>query len=286
MTSRNTNESSLTAPEDRNLEQKWLPDQKTPPLTDSQAEEAMKELNITSYVEKYPKTDRTYSDPQIPLQNFALFSFMPAKGAVANANGIFGMCKIRGVFATEIEANQRAEYLIRNVDSYHQIYHCYSGRPFPVTNSSLYSSEVSEIDLKKETAEVMSQDVQDKRKKEQKEMQEIKDKEKELLTISKRNQENPTAPVDPYDTYITLRVKKAQLTWAYLEHTKKLEEVKDALIKARVEIEELDKEHSEFSEKYFEKYMEARRESGLDESREESHNNFIKYMVEDVDLGF
>jgi hypothetical protein len=284
--SRNTNESSLTTPEDRDLNNKWLPDQSTPPLTDSQTEEAMKELNITSFVDKFPKCDRTYADPQIPMQNYSLFSFIPAKGAVPNSNGVFGFGKIRGNFSTEIEANQRSEYLIKNVDSYHQIFHCYVGRPFPLTNSSNYSQEVTEIDLKKEMSQVISQDIQDKKRKEQKDIEEIKQKEQELLKMSKQNQENPDAPVDPYENYITLRVKKAQLTWAYLEHTKKLQEVKDALIKAREEISELDKEHTEYSEKYFEKYMTARRESGLDESREETHNNFIKYMVEDVDLGF
>lgn len=284
--SRNTNESSLTAPEDRDLTNKWRPDQSTPALTENQLEQAFKELNNTQFVQTYPKTDRTYADPSIPMQTYGLVSFIPAKDAKPNANGIYGFCKIRGVFGSEFEANQRAEYLIRNVDSYHQIYHCYVGRPFPITNSSQFSEKVEEIDIKKEMAQVMSQDVQDKKKKEQKDMEEIKQKEKELLKVSKQNQEQPDLPQDPYENYITLRVKKAQLTWTYQEHMKKLQEVKESIIKARQEIEELEKEHSDFSEKYFEKYMQARREAGLTESSDELHSNFIKYMVEDVDLGF
>ena len=32
--------------------------------------------------------------------------------------------------------------------------------------------------------------------------------------------------------------------------------------------------------------MDARRDAGIKETEEDSQSNFIKYMVEDVDLGF
>jgi hypothetical protein len=32
--------------------------------------------------------------------------------------------------------------------------------------------------------------------------------------------------------------------------------------------------------------MDARKEAGIKESKEESADNFMKYMVEDVELGF
>ena len=128
--SNNTLESSLSAPSDRNRETKWRPDQKSPPLTETQVDNALKTLNSSTFVEKFPKIERRYADPPVELQRYGLISFVPAKGATPNKNGIYGFAKLRGNFNTSTECNERAEYLIRNVDSYHQIYHAYVGRQF------------------------------------------------------------------------------------------------------------------------------------------------------------
>jgi hypothetical protein len=271
-------ESSLTSPEDRDLENKWKPDLSSPPLTNQEAADAMKELNITSFTDKFPKVDRTYSDPSIALQNIGLISFIPAKGATPNENGVFGFAKLRGNFATDIEANQRAEYLIRNVDSYHQIYHTYVGRPFPITVSSSYSAETSEIDIRKETTQTISSSIKNKKEEEQQQIREIKDREEKLLQESKRESS------DPYEDYITLRVKKAQLSFTYLEHIRKMDEIKDIIIKTRKEVDDLDNEFPTFKETYYQKYMSAREEAGIKESKEDSQGNFIKYLVEDAIL--
>ena len=275
-------ENSLTSPEDRIRENNWRPEQGAPDLTNEEANQAYNELNNTDFISKFPKVDRTYADPPPPLQNIGLISFTPAKGASPNKNGVYGFAKLRGNFATPIEANQRAEYLIRNVDSYHQIYHTYVGRPFPITSSSKYSQETEEIDIRKQMTESVSENIRKKKKDDYQAMKEIKDREQELLEDTKIDKED-----DPYETYITLNVKKAQLSWTYLEHQKKMEEVKNIIIKTRKEIENLDKEFPEYKDNYYEKYMDARRKAGLkDESKEDSQSNFIKFMVEDVDLGF
>ena len=278
--STNTAESSLTAPEDRDCVNKWKPDQRIPPLTNEQAEFALKDLNKTDYIEKFPKVDKTYQDPMIPMQNIGLISFVAAKGATPNEKGVFGFAKLRGNFATEMESNQRAEYLIRNVDSYHQIYHAYVGRPFPITNSSDYSAVTDEIDIRKETATAMSNAVKDKKETEQQQIKEIKEREKQLIDESKREE------VDPYDEYITLRVKKSQLMFTYLEHQKKMTEIKDIIIKTRITIAEMDETYPEYQHSFYDKYMKAREEAGIKESKEEAADNFIKYLVEDADLGF
>ena len=275
-----TKENSLTSPEDRDSENKWRPDQSSSPLTNSEAQEAISALDNKSFTDKFPRVDRTYADPAINMQNIGLISFVPAKGATPNESGIFGFAKLRGNYSTEMEASQRAEYLIRNVDSYHQIYHTYVGRPFPITASSKFSAETSEIDIRKETAKTISQNVKDKKDEEQKIIQEIKEKEERLIAESKRED------VDPYEEYITMRVKKAQLIFTYLEHQRKMEEVKNILIKTRKTVSDMDDTYPEFKNSYYKKYMDARVEAGIKETEEESQNNFIKYMVEDVDLGF
>ena len=148
-------ENSLTDPLDRDRVNKWKPES-APTLTDSETQSAFEVLNNTSFIEKFPRVDRTYADPTLPMQYIGLVSFTPAKGATPNENGVFGFAKLRGNFASEIEANQRAEHLIRNVDSYHQIYHTYVGRPFPITSSSKYSADTTEIDIRKEAAGAIS----------------------------------------------------------------------------------------------------------------------------------
>jgi hypothetical protein len=276
----NNAESSLTAPEDRDLTNKWKPDQSVPPLNNQQANIALEELNITSFVDKFPKVDRTYQDPPIPLQNIGLISFIPAKGAKPNDKGVFGFAKLRGNYASELESNQRAEYIIRNVDSYNQIFHTYVGRPFPITVSSDYSSVTEEIDIRKEATSTISNSIKDKKEIEQQQINEIKEREKMLIDESKKED------VDPYDEYITLKVKLAQISWTYLEHKKKMAELKDIVIKTRVSIDELDEAHPDYKMTYYDKYMEARTNAGIKESPEEAQDNFIKYLVQDADLGF
>ena len=40
------------------------------------------------------------------------------------------------------------------------------------------------------------------------------------------------------------------------------------------------------NESYYEKYMQARKDAGITEDIKEAQDNFIKFLVEDVDLGF
>lgn len=271
-------ENTLTAPSDRDATSKFRLDQSAPALTENQVSDAMKELNVTAFVERFPQVERRFADPQIDLQKIGLVSFVPAKGAKPNDQGIYGFAKLRGNFATEDEANAHAERLIRTVDSYHQIYHTYVGRPFPLTCSSDYSKEVNRVDLQKETSTAISNDVRTKREKEQKEIEEIKNREKELLEDVKKSEENRD------DHYTTLRVKKAQLMWTYVDTEKKLEQMAGLIARARHEIEELDKTNPELKNTYYNKYMDARKQAGLSVDKIESSQNFIKFMVEDVNI--
>lgn len=273
-------ESSLTNPEDRNLENRWKPDQSIPPLNNEDTVEALKQLDDNSFIKKFPSIDRTYADPPVSMQNLSLFSFIPAKGSKPNDKGIYGFAKIRGSYQTEMEASQRAEFLIRNVDSYHKVYTVYTGRPFPLTESSEYSSDVSEIDMKKDIAKNISHSIKDKKDDELKEIRDIQQREKNLLEESKREE------VDPYDEYITQRVKSSQLQFTYLEHQKKMTEIKEIILKTRGIIKQMDQDHPTFQDNYYEKYMQARKDAGIKEDEKDTQSNFIKFLVEDADLGF
>lgn len=273
-------ENSLTSPLDRDRENKWKPAQNMPVLNEIETDSAMKELNITSFIDKFPRVDKTYSDPALQMQYIGLLSFVPSKGAKPDEQGVYGFAKLRGNFSTEIEASQRAEFLIRNVDSYHKIYHTYVGRPFPITMSSDYSATTDEIDIRKKTTETISKDIKSKREEDAREIRDIQQREENLLKESRQEE------IDPYENYITLRVKKAQLQFTYLEHQKKMAEVKDTLIKTRKTIDEMDEEYPEFKDKYYDKYMKARKDAGFVDDPEKMKENFLRFLVEDAELDF
>mgnify|MGYP001171053955 FL=1 len=276
-------ENFLTAPSDRTLAPQEFRTQMVtnagiPPLSTEDTIKAMNDLCVGNPVPDYPGVDRLYTDPAIPGQQYVLVSFVPSQGATPDSDGIYGMAKVRGVYNTLAEVEQREEFLIRNVDSYHKIQTPYVGRPFPITLDSKYAAEVNEIDIRKKTTQVISQDIRKQKKSDQQEIKEMEDRAEKLREDTGKE----IGEGDPMELYTTLVVKKAQLSYTYLENVKKIEEVKEIIIKTRKQIEEMDQESAEYRKEVYDKYMKAREESGL--SMED--DSFIKYLVEDAELPF
>ena len=221
--------------------------------------------------------DRYYADPNQHGQNICLVSFIPSTGATPDKDNIYGMMKVRGVYATEEEANERADFIIRNVDSYHEIFHCKVGRPFPVTEDNEFASTVNSIDIRKKTTELISKDILSKKKQEKEEMEGIQEREKNLLEESKKAQEGE--PMDIFDEYITMNVKRAQLLWTYKETKEKLKQMKNSYLQSIQRIKEIDIEKPEFKEQYKEKYMSARRDAGIPDEK----NSFVEYLGLDIE---
>ena len=245
------------------------------PLDHDSFEKAMEQLNQKK---EFMQVDRYYADPVQMNQLISLVSFVPSKEARPDKDGIYGMMKVRGVYATEREANERAEFLIRNVDSFHDIYHVHVGRPFPITNSEKYSNEIKNIDIRKKTTQIISEDILEKKRQEQKEMQEMKEREQQLLEESRKAQNDE--PRDTFEEYITENVKRAQLIWTYHETKKKMDQMRTGFLKATERIQELDESDPQFKDQYRDKYMEARRESGIPEN----NDSFIQYLGLDLSI--
>lgn len=250
-----------------------------PDLTNDETTEAMKALVNTTLVTKFKSVERRFADPTIELQKYTLFTFVPAKGATPDKDGVFGMAKVRGSYATDREAMERCDEIIRKHDSYHPIFIAHVGRPFPITLDSKYAEGVEEIDLKQKTVEVISEDIKDKRRKEAEEMKEIKEREKKLLEESKDDFVEA-----PLESYTTLMVKKAQLCWTYSETLKKMEQMKETIIRTRQQVKEMDEQNSDLKDQYYEHYMQARRSAGIPD--EAAQENYMKFLVEDIDIGF
>lgn len=286
-------QNALTSPADKDKTQPSAINRDT--LNETQSQVALKENVIKDFLAKFPRYDRLYADPTIPNQTICLHSFVPAKGATPDKDGVYGMIKVRGIFATEQEADQRAEFLIKNNDSYHKIYQSYVGRPIPLSHNSKYVSDTKEVDLTNKVTKVMAEDVKEKKQKEKVAVEEIKERERQLLKDNSKklseveNKDSKTQVLKPEDLevddeekYTTLRVKKAQLVWTYFEHSKKMEELKTLIKKSSQEIEVMDAQNPTLKNVYFEKYKKAREDVNIPVD----DNSFIKYMVEDVKLDF
>lgn len=274
-------ESSLTAPEDKTMT--WKADN-APALSPDEAAAATNELNSTDIINTFPRVERAYADPQLPLQTYGLVSFVPARGATPNAKGIYGFAKIRGCFATEAEANTHAETIIREVDSFNVIHHAYVGRPFPLTTSLDFSDEKVKVNLKKEATRAISANINNKKREEQKVAVELKRRERELVAQGNRDDDYELTEEEKLDDFITLNCKNANLKFSFCEALKKLAEVRKLIIKSGEEIDSTLEEYPDFNDRYFEKYEAVRKKGGFDTSSEANSKSFVKFLVNDYKI--
>jgi hypothetical protein len=265
--------SSLTSPSDRTG--KFVPMKAV--LSDEEVDSGVKTLSKDI---KFTQVERHFADPGQFGQKITLVSFIPSKGAKPDKDNIYGMMKVRGVYATEDEANERAEFLIRNVDSYHEIFHAYVGRPFPITTSEAFSDEIKQIDIRQKTTDIISEDILTQKKNERQQIEEIKTKEKKLLEESKKAERNE--PLDDFEQYITEQVKRAQLIWTYVETTKKMEQMKESIATTTQTITDYDEKNPDYFSRYKERYYEARKEAGIPTDDNSDESSFIKYLGMDL----
>jgi hypothetical protein len=185
-------------------------------------------------------------------------------------NILRGVGKIRGAFITQQEAEERAEEIVRDVDSTNSVFTCIVGVPFPLIAEGM-SEEVVKIDIQHQTEKTIEQNVRKQRYKEEKEMKEMKRREEELM---RNAQKDPNA--DDQENYITQRVKLAhlrnhiqELKKQYRNYVKNEEQCTDWLI-------DMKSRHPEFEKKYMEKYMAGRKAAHIPEGKEVE--GFMKYM--------
>lgn len=267
---------SLQSPSDRSttdVEKHRITDKRE--LTPQEVHEA---IPVLVKDHSFLQVDRYFTDPFQYGQKTALFSFVPSKQAKPDPDGFFGMMKIRGVYATDEEAKQRAEFLIRTVDSYHEIFHVHVGRPFPVTSRMDCAASIDTIDIRKKTTEMISEDILHKKKQEKDEIENMKEREKQLLKESEKAKQGES--MDSFDLYITENVKRAQLLWTYKETLAKLRQMETSYYDTIQHIQELDVQYPEYKDQYKDKYMKARREVDLPDTED----SFLQYLSLDLDV--
>jgi hypothetical protein len=261
---------------------KTLVDEQRNELSQKETDQAKTELVKSNLL--FPRSVKSIHDPVIMGQEYGLLSFTPAKEAKPNANGIYGVFKLRGNFGTLEESQVYAEKLIRNHDSYNEIHTVRVGQCIPLSKKSELVQETDTIDLNKEVESIVSNDVKEKRYKEKQEMKTIQEREQQLLKENKEIIEGEYKP-DPLEQYIMLRVKKAQLMWTLVETRKRMEnEVIPSIRKTRQEIQEMDNEYPEFDKQYYQRYVDARQAVGIKDQDKLNYSHFMQYLLDDNDV--
>lgn len=230
-----------------------------PALDKDEMEHASRELIGRVPPQLYRKIERGFADPPIAGQQYALVSFVPSEQAKPDASGIYGMMKVRGVFATADEANLHAETIVRNVDSQHTVLTTYVGRPFPIMerDAQQYGAELVEVRMQENCEEILEKD---KKKKKEEDTKIRKEMQKRQEAIMK-----PQAPEtsDPLEAYVHLRVKRAQLATAMEEWRDKIAHIRKLAWDAHNDILKEDERDPTLHEKYKEHYIAAREACGL-----------------------
>lgn len=243
----------------------------------------------TSFVDTRRKDfNPKFSDPVLAGQVYALFTFIPSKGATPDERGTYGMIKSRGNFQTLEDANKWAETLVKS-NAYMNVATGYVGEFYPVTaDISKWCNNIQTVDVDQHVKESVSNHIKNVRKAENSELKTLKDRRKKLVDISDQAQkENKTTlEIEGEDEfYTTLRTKKAQLSWTYLELIRRLKQVADSWVVTSKEISEFDEKSQHFSQEFYQRFVEARDAVGIRDMSDQDQN-FIKYMNEDIDVQY
>ncbi|MBL4898171.1 MAG: hypothetical protein JKX76_00860 [Colwellia sp.] len=216
------------------------------------------------------------------IQTFGLYSWTPAKGASPDAEGVYGGMKLIGNYEDMQDADDRANEVIREEDSYNIIRTCRVGQcTLLITPDSKYNLDGDNrniIDINKKVKDVIREDVKAKRADEAKEIEEIKERESNLQDEVDR--EN----TDEKEVYTTLNTKLAQLSWTYIETAKKMAAMKETIINTRSDIATMREENESVHTNMYQRFMDARAKCGIPQD----DKSFIKYFVMDAseELGF
>jgi hypothetical protein len=214
-----------------------------------------------------------------------LISFVPCADAIPNKDGIYGFCKVRGTFANIHEADQRAIELIQKVDSVHKILTVKNGSPFPIINpknSTKFSESVTKVDVKACAKDEISRFVKMSSEEDKKVMEELKEREKQLREDVARSPEENECSI--LDKYIFARKKVSDNLFVFVEHRRKLQDMKKIIQKAQEEADEIEKSNPEVLDEYKEKYALAEKQAGIDKSNDPMAKMIRQNMFEKPNL--
>lgn len=242
-----------------------------PALNDVDAASAVRDLVVDKF--EYIKVNRHFVDPPMGYQEpkFALFSFIPTR----DDKKIIGVGKIRGVFHTAKEANERAEHIVKTVDSEHSIFTTLVGVPFPLVDTG-FSKDVKEVDideLSSQTNEKLKFEEKEKKLEQKLDEERAKKKREEIAAGEIEDDIKP----EGLDQYVLNRVKLAQFYDRKLQYRDKMREMELAIEDVKEKLKEMYAENPDYEQQYMDKYTESRRKAHIPE--EMDLDGFGKYMT-------
>jgi hypothetical protein len=194
------------------------------------------------------------------------------------------MMKVRGSTQTVEEANDLAENIIRNVDSYSKILTTYVGKPFPVAiDTRKFTAGLNRVDINRKINDATRADIRAKREEDKKIAADIRRREEAILEETKDDHINE----DPTEVYAAAKVKYAQNVFTYCESAIKYRQI---IRNVRRQIKYLDEQDPSLAGAYYKRITDARSEVGLSNDISKGENNWMKYMCDessiDADLAF
>lgn len=203
---------------------------------------------------EFPRRVKLRVDPPLGNQHYSVHYFVPSQGSKPDDQGCYGVMKFRGSFATEDEANEHSEYLIRSVDSIHENLIGYVGREFPVCVDG-WVKETKEVSIRMTMDAAAHAEIKKQRAADAEEMKQIQIRQRELVADTKKIKTVETE--SDLDAYIMIRVKMANIQVAQDDLVKKQREFEQLEAKTRAEILELDSKFPEYSKEFMAKYEES-----------------------------
>jgi len=274
--------------------------QKNIEIPENVMQDAFDHINKTGFVKKWPAVERFVTDPVFEQQKYCLHSFVPAAGAKPDKDGVFGFFKCRGTYPTVDSMNQRAESIIREVDSYHDLFHGIVGAPLPFTLNPEYCEKTKEIDIRDKAIKTVSDSVAESRENDRRVMKELKQRELELINdtamVHDKEKMGPRPMTDTevaekklsveeveekkLDDYIATRVKRASYLFTLVETKKKTDKIKKNLKSVEEALLKIDTTDPTLIKRYKEKYDRERDRVGLSDD-----HGFINYLSGDLPEG-
>lgn len=247
-------------------------------LTPEQSKLAMADKHS---VLDYPEVERAYIDPEYDVaQRYTLHTFIPAKGATPDQDGVYGILKIRGAFSNVEEANSRADKIVSDIDSYNRIFTCRMGFPIPLMSADgLKKSNhpTHKINVNTKVTEEFGENIRNKIQDEQRRVREIKDRERELIEDVKRTEDPPE------ERYTVLRTKRAQHSITVMKNIKLVATMIELVYKYNDEIREMELKDDTLEPTYMKRYLDACEKSGIDQSTQDAKDmvNALKEVPDD-----
>lgn len=165
-------------------------------------------------------------DEPIINQLFGIFSFVPAKDATPNSNGIYGFGRIRGCHATLDDATDAAEKIVMTRDQLSTNVVVRVCAPFPICTDAEEHVPVDgglkTVDVSKDYSEASRQNAIEQKKKDEKVKEELQARKEALV--------EGVEDVDDLHTYCVERSKLAHQATLISEMKRNIKDMEDVLL--------------------------------------------------------